>query len=80
MAAYYRPGSAVGVGSGETALLAAVLRQAMLDVQSRRRDVRLEAEQFWQDAVAVAVVLPINSPAVTHKAATTQSARGQNSI
>ncbi len=28
----------------------------------------------------VIVVLPINSPAVTHKVATTQSARGQNSI
>jgi transposase-like protein len=26
------------------------------------------------------VVLPINSPAVTHKVATTQPARGQNSI
>ena len=31
-------------------------------------------------SIQIPVVLPINSPAVTHKVATTQSARGQNSI
>jgi hypothetical protein len=46
------PQSLAGL-SGESALLAAVLRQALLDMQSRRWDVRQEAEQFWQDAAAV---------------------------
>jgi hypothetical protein len=34
----------------------------------------------WMAVPPLLVVLPINSPAVTHKVATTQSARGQNSI
>jgi hypothetical protein len=47
------PQSQAGV-SGEIALAAAIVRQALLDAQSRRAPIRQEAEQFWQDDVAVA--------------------------
>jgi hypothetical protein len=40
-------------GAGECALIAAVLRQAMLDMHARRREVRQAAVAFWADARAV---------------------------
>jgi hypothetical protein len=49
-------------------------RVEILEMTERRQDADRGAD------TALTVVLPIKSPAVTHKVATTQSARGQNSI
>jgi hypothetical protein len=52
-ATYHSPTHGGHTLAGEILLLGAIVRQAAKDVRSPRAEVRLAAEQFWNDTEAV---------------------------